>query len=136
MAQSAVQGCYFLAAPKNFPRTADGAACKRAHGAGRNAVDADIQEAEIDRQIADRGLKCCLGDAHYVVVGHHPLRSEETETDQAAAVVHQSRGALGHGGKRVTGHIKGPQKIVAAGIHISAFQFFLVRIGNGVNDEI
>ena len=42
---------------------------------------------------------------------------------------------LHHGRKRITGDVHGGEEVLQGRIDITALQFFLVRIGDGVNDE-
>ena len=52
--------------------------------------------AEIGREIAHARLERRLGDAHDVVVRHHPLGAVVGERQQAAAVAHQRASRARH----------------------------------------
>src|SRR5690348_8284600 len=69
----ALQRCVVLVPLQYVAEVADAARRERLDGARRNRVDTDVAAAEIDREITYRRFERGLGDAHHVVVGHHPL---------------------------------------------------------------
>ena len=73
---------------------------------------------------------------HDVVVRHDPFGAIVGQGHDAAAIGHQGHRALGHGGQGVAGDVQRAQEVVAAGVDVLALQFFLVGIGDGVNQKV
>ena len=92
--------------------------------------------AEIDREVAHRGLQRRLGHAHDVVVRHRPLAAIVGQRHHRAARRHQHRGALRHLGEREAGDQHGAQEIGARGVGVAALELVLVGERDRVHQEI
>ena len=121
---------------EHVTRIGDASARKRAHRAGRDAVDADAARAVVVGEIAHARLKAGLGDAHDVVVGHDAHRAGIGQRDHRAAVVHQRGRMLCDLGEGEARNDHGAHKVLARGVGVEALEFVLVGEADGMDQEV
>jgi hypothetical protein len=93
--------------------------------------------AEIGGQVAHHCLQRRLGDAHHVVVRHHPHRAAIGQRQDRAAFVDQRRRALRHLGERIGRDHHGAREVVARRhVEIAALELRLVGKADGVDQEV
>ena len=117
-------------------RAGDRGTSQRFHGASRQAIDADIITAKINRQIAHRTFKRGFGNAHDIIVRGDTLGTDIAQGHKrSASGHHMACGLCGFGkGKGRDHHRIG--EILPTGIHIAAFKLALVGKGQSMNHEI
>ena len=126
----------FLLEGEHIARVGNAGAGQRADGPCRDGVDADFLVAEIDREITHRRLEPGLGDAHHIVVRHGAQAAIIGQRHHRAAVRHQRRRAFGGFREGVAGDHHGADEVFARRIRVTALEFFLVGIGDRVDQEI
>ena len=69
-------------------------------------------------------------------MGHHPFGAVIGQRQQAATVAHQGNGPLRDRREAVAGDVQAADEVFVAGVDVLAFELVLVRIGNGVHQEV
>ena len=87
---------------EDLAKAADAGGGQRLDRPGRNAIDPYPMRSNAAGQIAHRCLQAGLGQAHGVVVRHHPISTQVTQRQHGrGAVAHQRQRRLGQRGKTV-----------------------------------
>ncbi len=107
-------------------------------GPGRDRVHPDVLEAEVPREVANRGVERRLGDAHHVVVRNRALATEVGHGHDRAATApfHQGLCRPRAGDERVGADVESHPEAVARRVHEAPFQVLGGREGDRVDEDV